>query len=351
MILASSATNVAVILAVVLTIAWLVYVVVNLRTSRPGVGSEIELAPNRKPYYDDEELEGRKLERTQLFGVALLMVLVIGLPLYWLAEPGRQAGAIEGYNARFASWGSQDFATTADGGFNCAGCHGGMNAGGGVAPYTITDPRTGEVRAVNWAAPALNTILYKFSEDEVRFILVYGRPFSPMSPWGVAGGGPMNDQQIQNIIEYLKSIQIPQDGCAEGDTVCDGGQAPQSLRDDIQAAAEAAIAAGTASSLGEALFELDIAGGSYSCARCHTRGWSYGDPQVAGGGALGPNLTGGSTVRQFPLASDHATFIANGSELGKRYGQQGQGSGKMPGYGSLLTEEQINAIVEYERNL
>ena len=58
---------------------------------------------------------------------------------------------------------------------------------------------TGEVRAVTWTAPALNTIFYRFSEDEVRYILVYGRPFSPMSPWGVDGGGPMNDQQIDTL--------------------------------------------------------------------------------------------------------------------------------------------------------
>ena len=34
-------------------------------------------------------------------------------------------------------------------------------------------------------------------------------------------------------------------------------------------------------------------------------------------------------------------FISAGSEYGKRYGVQGQGSGRMPGYGRMLTEEQI----------
>ena len=43
------------------------------------------------------------------------------------------------------------------------------------------------------------TANYRFDEEEVRFILVYGRPFSPMSPWGVDGGGPMNDQQIVRV--------------------------------------------------------------------------------------------------------------------------------------------------------
>ena len=47
--------------------------------------------------------------------------------------------------------------------------------------------------------------------------------------------------------------------------------------------------------------------------------------------------------------TDHVEFIETGSENGKRYGQQGQGSGRMPGFGQLLTEEQIQAIVDYER--
>jgi mono/diheme cytochrome c family protein len=111
------------------------------------------------------------------------------------------------------------------------------------------------------------------------------------------------------------------------------------------------VADGTYGSVGEALFNMDIAAGAYSCARCHTKGWSYGEPQITGGGALGPNLTGGSAVRQFPNQDDMINFIKNGSELGKRYGEQGQGSGKMPGFGSLYTEEQIKAIVEYVRGL
>ena len=44
-------------------------------------------------------------------------------------------------------------------------------------------------------------------------------------------------------------------------------------------------------------------------------------------------------------------FVKSGSEYGQRYGVQGQGSGRMPAFGSLLTDEQIKAIVEYVRSL
>jgi mono/diheme cytochrome c family protein len=33
-----------------------------------------------------------------------------------------------------------------------------------------------------------------------------------------------------------------------------------------------------------------------------------------------------------------------------KYGVQGQGSGRMPGFGSLLTDDQIQEIVNYVRN-
>ena len=114
----------------------------------------------------------------------LLVTMVIGLPVYWVLEPGRQAGAVSLKEETFVKWGGELFETTANGGFNCAGCHGGMKAAGGQAPTAVTDPKTGEVEAVNWYAPALNTVLYRFTGDEVQFILDYGRTFSPMSAWG-----------------------------------------------------------------------------------------------------------------------------------------------------------------------
>ena len=60
------------------------------------VGSEIELAPNRKPYYDDEELETTVLNRTLRWALVLLIVIAVGLPLYWLNEPSPAVGRHRG---------------------------------------------------------------------------------------------------------------------------------------------------------------------------------------------------------------------------------------------------------------
>jgi mono/diheme cytochrome c family protein len=352
--LALATTSIAWIILAIVVVGWIVYAALNTGSARRELGSEIELAANRKPYYDDEVLEGRRLERVQLLGVLLLVVVVIALPLYWVFEPSRQAGAQEGLEKRLAGWGSGLFAPTADGGFNCAGCHGGMSANGGVAPYTVTDAVTQEVRAVSWKAPALNTVLYRFDESEVRYILEYGRPGSPMSAWGLNGGGPMNDQQIQSLIEYIKSIQIPREDCLpeeEGDPNCPSGHLPADIQADIETLARARVEDGTYASYGEALYNLDLGSGAYSCARCHTKGWSFDDPGVPGQGAFGWNLTGGNTAAKFPDLEAMKEFVAAGSVNGAGYAPQSQGSGRMPGLGQLLTDQQLTAIIEYVRSL
>ena len=352
--IALATTTIAWILLIIVLVGWIVYAFLNGRTVRKEVGSEIELAPNRKPYFDDEALEGPRLERVQLAGVLLLVVVVLGLPLYWIFEPSRQRGAAASQAEIFEDWGAELFAPTADGGFNCAGCHGGMNAPGGEAQYTVTDEATGEVQAVEWRAPALNTVFYRFSRDEVRYILQYGRPGSPMSAWGLEGGGPMNFQQIDTLLDYLESIQIPREECGaeeEGDLLCETGHLPADIQADIEQAARQSVDDGTYASYGEALFNLELNSGAYSCARCHTQGWSWGDPGVAGQGAFGWNLTGGSEDSRFPIQEDMLEFIQEGSENGIGYAPQAQGSGRMPGFGAMLTDEQLAAIIEYVRGL
>lgn len=357
--IALNSTAVAWVIFAVIVIGWITYFFLNLGASRRELGSEVEMAPNRKPYYDDEQLEGPRLERLQVLGVLLLITMVVGLPLYWALEPGRQAGAVEQQELTFRGWGERLFETTANGGFNCAGCHGGMTGAGNFAPFAVTDVNTGEVTAVNWYAPAINTVFYRFSKEEVRFILNYGRPFSPMAAWGAPGGGPMTQQNIETLLRYLEKIQIPPVGCLTDDVnvkdsdpyVCEGGSLPDTTQAEIQAAVDKYIAANPGASEGEALFNIDLAYGAYSCARCHTPGWSYGDPGVTGSGAFGWNLTGGATNSHFPSEQDMINFIKVGSKNGVKYGTQGQGSGRMPGFGRMLTDDQIKAVVEYVRSL
>src|SRR6478736_2612912 len=208
-------TSIGLIFLLVAVIIGVVYAFINIRQAKPEIGSEIELAPNRKPYYSDEELEGKKLDRTLSFGLLGLFIIGIGLPLYWLQEPGRQDGAKERIHDEFVSRGAAMFDTTEKGGYNCAFCHG-VNGVGGATPYTLTDSQGRFIKTVTWKGPALNTVLLRYSRDEVRYVLTYGRPFSPMPPWGTKGGGPLTDQKLQELIDYISTFQLtPKEAQAE----------------------------------------------------------------------------------------------------------------------------------------
>ena len=324
-------------IAALLVLAWLVYLVAHLRRPElPPLGSEIELAPNRKPYLDDDALEGPKLSKSLAWGLALTIVSAIGLPLYWMAEPSRQAGAANGFKERAVQRGFLLFQPADSpvpagnvGHFGCGGCHG-PNGEGGPAKYALADPLdpSKPPRQVTWEAPALNTVTLRYSDEQIRAVLVYGRPNTPMPAWGVLGGGPMNDQQIEDLIAYLHSIALTPKQAQE--------QAMKQYGTD-----------------GKALFEG-------FCARCHTKGWSYGEPEAMGGGAFGPSLLDGATLRQFPNIEDHIAFVGEGAigntgaGQGKAYGTRGvlgYESGGMPFFGKMLTAEQLKAVVEYERSL
>lgn len=367
---ASTVKSVGAVVAVLTLIGFVVYVVVNIRSGRDEIGSEIELAPNRKPYYPDEVLEGPRLTRALSTGLVLLAISALGLPLYWLNEPSRQEGAIAQFDATFVERGSLLFAPTADGGYNCAGCHGPGGTGGVAPPFTLTGAEGQFVAAVTWKAPAINTVLLRFSEEEVRDILVYGRPGSPMPAWGALGGGPLTSQQIDELIAYLGSIQLTS---TEAKT-----QSEEALR--VQLGLEpGALIDYTDPAVGKAIFNLGLAtgtaGGSYSCARCHTKGASYRDGDVSpanadlsnyidfkdGSGANGFALTSGLVPRQFLTLDALIQFLRIGSEYGVLYGQRGVGSGRMPGLGDnpntpeaadgMFSDGMLRAAACYESSL
>jgi mono/diheme cytochrome c family protein len=84
-----------------------------------------------------------------------------------------------------------------------------------------------------------------------------------------------------------------------------------------------------------------------NCAACH-------GPNGEGGGNF-PVLTGGAVAATFPACSDHLQWVGLGS-LGwpdAAYGANatpvGSSGAQMPAFGSVLTPEELAAVVLYER--
>lgn len=255
---------------------------------------------------------------------------------------------------------------------------------------------------VSWAAPNLQLAPLRYSREQLTQIITFGRPGTPMPAWGVASGkGALNEQSIQDLVNYVSSLaQTPAKAQAGAKTDADNMRT--TLNDpEVRAAADkwvtdsqAALTLATAqrdattpgttqrtqadevvvqaqqnfavaqewqqatrsATDGEILF-MD------NCARCHTRGWSYFDPKnpqgnpVPGpmaGGAFGPNLRDGAVDRQFPSPlydDDFFGWISAGVPAFEAYGTRGISSGRMAHFGAVLTKDQIQAIMGYERTV
>ena len=214
MILASTTQRaVAVVIVFAALAAWAVYLVLeNRRSTKEIVDSYLD-APNRKAPPDDEVFEGRRLDRFLVAALVGTSVLAVSLPLYWLGEPGRQKGALIGFDKREIKRGLRNYEET----FACNSCHG-PEGGGGVASWTVTDyddngqplinPETGKpvVRSVQWKAPRIDNVALRYKPGQITNVLVYGRggaKNNPMPAWGTAGGGPGTPQQIADLVSLL----------------------------------------------------------------------------------------------------------------------------------------------------
>lgn len=406
---------------------WAVYLITeNRRTTKTNVESFLN-APNRKLAPDDETFEGPRLDRFLGWALIGISLTALSLPLYWLGERGRQEGSIRGFDRRSVHRGETSYNEV----FLCLNCHG-ASGGGGPAPWTVAqynadgtpkiDPATNKqvLKAVSWMAPQINNVGLRYREDQIRNVLIYGRGSNkPMPAWGLKGGGPGNEQQIDDLVNFLKHWAIESNEAAEaaytrewkssrnsdkafeaafvaakldaqGETTKQledakvgaknnvarlEGKDPKAIDTSLAAVRkvlEEATAAKDEGKMQAAQRKLDASEKLYedskallakedgqilfesNCARCHTNGWSYNEPKESGGGFYGPKLNTESLKRQFPEAEAQADFIKNGVEEGKAYGTGGvnhYAGGGMPYFANVLTDEQIDAIVKYERSL
>jgi mono/diheme cytochrome c family protein len=214
-----------------------------------------EVPAGFRPGPADAELERRLLDRYIGWGAVATMFMAIFLPVYWLREPTRLTHKEAQFLRESIARGAEIFGPANPASLRalgCAECHG-LSGSGGARTFTIADHKTGKPTAVQYAEPPLRLAVARYtaagrSLDEVKQLMrdaiERGRPGTPMPTWGLAFGGPLNSQAIDDLMNYLLSIQV----------------AVEPLPGQID---------------GKALFEAN-------CAICHGTG---------GVGSLGPPLT------------------------------------------------------------
>ena len=268
-----------------------------LRAARGKRRAIEDVPPGMRPAYSDEQLENNVRVTLLAWGVLLTGFFAIFLPLYWLNEANRVQEETEGFFVVSVLRGEGLYIE------NCARCHGQDGTGGAAAsPYDPED---------SWPAPNLTNIAARYEENEgiidIRDYVVEtierGRPGTPMPTWGAAYGGPLTDQQVEEIADWILANQVD----------------------------EAAEPREAADLTGQDLYEGN-------CAKCHGED---------GTGVVGPTLVG---VFERHNRESVLGILRNGVNLvpvtmppwQNGYMYQGQ-----DGEGTAFTDEALNKIVDH----
>ena len=181
----------------------------------------------------------------------------------------------------------------------------------------------------------------------------------PTNPASV-GGEPDSDTaatMVGNLVSLHTSLEVTTENFDKLREQEDGGL-------EFLEAASDAVAweidfEGVAASMDANVEAAERAVGLFNsnCARCHTAGFSAGVPftQEAGSGGFGPALWDGRPTVQFGEATENPAddllvrFLTRGSEAQTPYGLNGFGSGRMPAFGALLSEADLELLAAYLR--
>ena len=182
-------------------------------------GDRPDIPSGMRPGPSDDVLERRHVDRMKGWGILFVVITAIWLPALWLREPDQNVADAVELISRAERRGEEWFGLTSaenPTGFGCARCHG-TQAQGGSIPFT--NPSTGEFNPA-YPVPPLNNVCGRLPVDatddnpvSIRDTIMQGREGTPMPSWSVRFAGPMNDQQITDLMAFIVSIQegVPDD--------------------------------------------------------------------------------------------------------------------------------------------
>ncbi|MBI4728033.1 MAG: c-type cytochrome [Acidobacteria bacterium] len=222
-----------------------------------------------RPGPGDDDLESRLIWRWYAWGGAATIFMALFLPALLIHEPARISLEERRFRESSIARGAALFGPVGLTAVNCARCHGPAGEGG-VQPIRIGTATT------TMAEPPLAYLVARYkaagrSDEDVRQLvrdaIERGRAGTPMPTWGLPFGGPLNSQQVDDLLSFLLAPAPP-----EG-----SGVAPGERGYGLQ---KEPPGAGTLD--GAKIF-------AQNCSLCHGPGADGRD--LAGNQSPGPNLT------------------------------------------------------------
>jgi mono/diheme cytochrome c family protein len=204
-----------------------------------------------------------------IIGTIAFMLTMIIVGFVALREPARLEAFTDAYEARSIETGAEIFAD------NCSTCHGvngraeecfdpssGEPTGCIGRPLNnaalVCGPRSERMQAMGWAGS---------KHDFIHSTVAAGRPWAGMPTWGQSYGGPLQQNQVENVTLFVLNW--------ENEELCDVAEEPEAPE---WPATVAELPEGDAEN-GQQLYEV-----TYGCQGCH------GDPAQEGTNAVGPWL-------------------------------------------------------------
>jgi mono/diheme cytochrome c family protein len=160
-----------------------------------------------RPGPSDPDLETPLLQKLQGWGVVLVLLFVIWVPAVWLFEPQRNLSQEEALLTDSIARGSHEvqlFSEENQAGVGCVQCHGSELQGSRILnTATGTAILTPNLQTVCGGPYTGHPLIYGLRD--IVTVLEQGR--GQMPSWSIRFEGALGDQQINDLVNYLVSIQ------------------------------------------------------------------------------------------------------------------------------------------------
>ena len=183
-----------------------------------GKGREAgpDIPSGMRPGPADAALETPLLQKLQGWAVVLVAFSAIWIPLNWLREPSENLKQEKAQEASKIARGHEEtlyFSEENQLGVGCIRCHGPELHGGILQAGANPDGTPKYIRPLN-----LTIVCDHLTVDEIRTTIEEGRVDRGMPSWSIKFEGALDDQQIDDLVQYLISINT--DTVPYADNMC-----------------------------------------------------------------------------------------------------------------------------------